>query len=142
MYKQRSLSTAEAVATTAVVCVVCNFTAGLLLGVLLTQCHGHCHRKGKRDQTEMPPVYEDIPLEKTPAIELKTNKAFKNYKFSHKLSFISFFYNFLQKHLHSYHFPRVNMHASSVNTVVHVQNTLCGGQEVRKGLTSYHTSIA
>ena len=74
--RQSSLSTAEAVATTAVVCVVCSFTAGLLLGVLLTQCHGHCHRKGKRGQTEIPPVYEDIPLEKTPAIELKTNDAY------------------------------------------------------------------
>ena len=71
-----ALSTAEAVATTAVVCVVCSFTAGLLLGVLLTQCHGHCHRKGKRGQTEIPPVYEDIPLENTPAIELKTNDAY------------------------------------------------------------------
>ncbi|CAI8053487.1 hypothetical protein GBAR_LOCUS29245, partial [Geodia barretti] len=70
-----SLSTAEAVATTGVVCVVCSFTAGLLLGVLLTQCHGHCHRKGKRGQTEIPPVYEDIPLEKTPPIELNTNEA-------------------------------------------------------------------
>ena len=50
--------------TTGVVCVA---TAGLLLGV---QCHGHCHRKGKRGQTEIPPVYEDIPLEKTPPIEL------------------------------------------------------------------------
>ena len=74
--KQSSLGTAEAVATTAVVCVVCSFTAGLLLGVLLTQCHGHCHRKGKRGQTEIPPVYEDISLEKTPAIELKTNEAY------------------------------------------------------------------
>ena len=63
-------------ATTAVVCVVCSFTVGLLLGVLLTQCHGHCHRKGKRGQTEIPPVYEDISLEKTPAIELKTNDAY------------------------------------------------------------------
>ena len=45
--KISSLSTAEAVVTTAVVCVVCSFTAGLLLGVLLTQCHGHCHRKQK-----------------------------------------------------------------------------------------------
>ena len=61
-------------ATTGVVCVVCSFTAGLLLGVLLTQCHGHCHKKGKRGQT---PVYEDIPLEKTPtAIELNTNEAY------------------------------------------------------------------
>ena len=69
-----SLSTAEAVATTAVVCVVCSFTAGLLLGVLLTQCHVHCHRKQKRGQT--PPVYEDIPLEKKPAIELHSNEAY------------------------------------------------------------------
>ena len=70
------LSTAEAVATTAVVCVVCSFTAGLLLGVLLTQCHGHSHRKQKRGQTEIPPVYEDIPLEKKPAIELHSNEAY------------------------------------------------------------------
>ena len=63
--------------TTAVVCVVCSFTAGLLLGVLLTQCHGHCHRKQKRGQTEIPPVYEDITLEKTPsAIELHSNDAY------------------------------------------------------------------
>ena len=27
-------------------------------------------------KTEIPPVYEDIPLEKTPAIELKTNDAY------------------------------------------------------------------
>ena len=67
------MSTAEAVATTAVVCVVCSFTAGLLLGVLLTLCHGHCHRKGKRGQTEIPAVYEDIPLEKTP--QLNANEA-------------------------------------------------------------------
>ena len=57
------------VVTTAVVCV-----AGLPLGVLLTQFHGHCHRKQKRGQTEIPPVYEDITLEKTPpAIELHSN---------------------------------------------------------------------
>ena len=62
-------------ATTAVVCVVCSFTR-LLLGVLLTQCHGHCHGKEKRGQTEIPPVYEHISLEKTPAIELKTNDAY------------------------------------------------------------------
>ena len=59
--------------TTAVVCVVCSFTAGLLLGVLLTQCHGHCHRKGKKGQTEIPPVF---PLENTPAIELTSNVAY------------------------------------------------------------------
>ena len=75
--EKSSLSTAEAVATAVVVCVVCSFTAGLLLGVLLTQCHGHCHRKQKRGQTEIPPVYEDIPLEKTPpAIELHSNDAY------------------------------------------------------------------
>ena len=72
-----SLSTAEAVITTAVVCVVCSFTAGLLLGVLLTQCHGHCHRKQKRGQTEIPPVYEDITMERTPpAIELHSKDAY------------------------------------------------------------------
>ena len=67
----------QEVVTTAVVCVVCSFTAGLLLGVLLTQCHAHCHRKQKRGQTEIPPVYEDITLEKTPpAIELHSNDAY------------------------------------------------------------------
>ena len=76
-------------ATTAVVCVVCSFTAGLLLGVLLTQCHGHCHRKGKRGQTEIPPVYEDIPLEKTPAIELKTNDAYGPISNNHRLDMLS-----------------------------------------------------
>ena len=49
----KPLSVAEAVSTTGVVCVVCSFTDGLLL---LTQCHGHCHRKGKRG---IPLVYED-----------------------------------------------------------------------------------
>ena len=65
-----SLSTAEAVATTAVVCLVCSFTAGLLLGVL---CHIHCHRKQKRDQTETPPVYDYI---QKPAFELHNNEAY------------------------------------------------------------------
>ena len=60
---------------TAVVCVVCSFTAGLLVGVLLTQCVGVCRRR-KRDQTEIPPVYENITLEKTPAIQLQTNEAY------------------------------------------------------------------
>ena len=72
----KPLSTTEAVVTAGVVCGVCCFTAGLLLGVLLTHCHGHCHRKGKRGQTEIPPVYEDIPLEKTLPIELNTNEAY------------------------------------------------------------------
>ena len=57
-------SKTEAVVITAVVCVVCSFTAGLLLGVLVTLCNVHYHKKQKRDQTERPPVYEDIPLEK------------------------------------------------------------------------------
>ena len=61
---------------TAVVCVVCSFTAGLLVGVLLTQCVGVCGRRRKRGQTEIPPVYEDITLEKTPAIQLQTNEAY------------------------------------------------------------------
>ena len=66
----------QEVVTTAVVCVVCSFTAGLLLGVLLTQCHGHCHRKQKRGQTEIPHVYEDITLKKIrPGIELHSNDA-------------------------------------------------------------------
>ena len=72
-----SLSTVEAVVATAVVCVVCSFTAGLLVGVLLTQCVGVCGRRRKRGQTEIPPVYEDITLEKTPAIQLQTNEAYR-----------------------------------------------------------------
>ena len=75
-----ALSTGEAVVATAVVCVVCSFTAGLLVGVLLTQCVGVCGRRRKRGQTEIPPVYEDITLEKTPAnvaaIELNSNEAY------------------------------------------------------------------
>ena len=71
-----SLSTGEAVVATAVVCVVCSFTAGLLVGVLLTQCVGVCGRRRKRGQTEIPPVYEDITLEKTAAIQLQTNEAY------------------------------------------------------------------
>ena len=72
-----SLSRAGAVAITAVVCVVCSFTAGLLLGVLLTRCSVHCHGKQKRGQTERPPVYEDIHSEnKTTNIELQHNEAY------------------------------------------------------------------
>ena len=51
----------KAEAVVAVVCVVCSFTAGLLLGVLVTLCNVHYHKKQKRDQTERPPVYESIP---------------------------------------------------------------------------------
>ena len=68
-----SLSTGEAVVATA---VVCSFTAGLLVGVLLTQCVGVCGRRRKRGPTEIPPVYEDITLVKTPAIQLQTNEAY------------------------------------------------------------------
>ena len=71
------LSRAGAVVITAVVCVVCSFTAGLLLGVLLTRCSVHCHGKQKRGQTERPPVYEDIQSEnKTTNIELQHNEAY------------------------------------------------------------------
>ena len=42
---------------TAVVCVVCSFTAGLLLGVLVTLCNVQYHKKQKRNQTERPPIY-------------------------------------------------------------------------------------
>ena len=71
-----SLSTADAVAITAVVGGLCSFTAGLLLGVLLTQCHVHCCRKQKRGQTERPPVYEDIQPEMKADIELQHNEAY------------------------------------------------------------------
>ena len=77
-----SLSTGEAVVATAVVCVVCSFTAGLLVGVLLTQCVGVCGRRRKRGQTEIPPVYEDITLEKTPAIQLQNNGPVLCYDFT------------------------------------------------------------
>ena len=65
-------NTAEAVATTAVVCVVSSFTTGLVVCGLLTRCHSHCHKKGKRELA----VYEDVPLEKRPTIELQTNEAY------------------------------------------------------------------
>ena len=71
-----SLSTAGALAITAVVAGLCSFTAGLLLGVLLTRCGVHCHRKQKRGQTERPPVYEDIQPDEKAGIELKHNEAY------------------------------------------------------------------
>ena len=76
MSTSSSLSIADAVAITTVVGGLCSFTAGLLLGVLLTQCHVHCHRKQKRGQTERPPVYEDIQPEMKPDIELQHNEAY------------------------------------------------------------------
>ena len=71
-----SLSTAGAVAISAVVAGLCSFTAGLLLGVLLTRCDVHCRRKQKRGQTERPPVYEDIQPDERAGIELKHNEAY------------------------------------------------------------------
>ena len=77
--ESHSLSRGGAVAITAVVCVVCSFTAGLLLGVLLTRCNVHCHGKQSEGQTEKAHVYEDIPLEnKKVAIELKQNEAYES----------------------------------------------------------------
>ena len=74
-----SLSKTEAVIITAVVCVVCSFTVGLLIGILLTLCNVHYHKK--RDlQTERPPVYEDITLEKKRTdIELQHNEAYGHF---------------------------------------------------------------
>ena len=71
-----SLRIADAVAITAVVGGLCSFTAGLLLGVLLTRCSVHCHRKQKRGQTERPPVYEDIQPQMKAGIELQHNEAY------------------------------------------------------------------
>ena len=76
MNTSTSLSTSDAVAITAVVCGLCSFTSGLLLGVLLTRCHVHCHGKQKRSQTERPPVYEDINPEVRTDIELQHNEAY------------------------------------------------------------------
>ena len=76
MSTSSSLSTSDAVAITAVVGGLCSFTAGLLLGVLLTRYHVHCHRKQKRGQTERPPVYEDIQSEMKADIELQHNEAY------------------------------------------------------------------
>ena len=73
---RRSLSVSEAVAITAVVCVVVSFTAGLVLGVLLRHYSGYCHRKQTRGQTEKPPVYEDITPEKGAGIQLQHNEAY------------------------------------------------------------------
>ena len=76
-----SLSRAGAVVITAVVCGVCSFTAGLLVGVLLTRCNVHCHREQKRGQTERSPVYEDIQSEKKrPHIELQHNEAYGQFQ--------------------------------------------------------------
>ena len=64
------LSTAEAVVITAVVCVLCSFTAGLVLGVLLTRYSVCCHRSEKRVQTAG-------SSKKGAGIELKTNEAYE-----------------------------------------------------------------
>ena len=67
------LNTSEAVAITAVVCGLCSFTAGLVLGLLLSRYCTYCHRTGKRVATDRPPVYEDITPEKGAGIELQHN---------------------------------------------------------------------
>ena len=62
-------------ATTAVLCVVCSFIIQdcylvfYWLNVMVTVT-------GREREAIIPPVNEDIPLEKTPAIELKTNDAY------------------------------------------------------------------
>ena len=70
------LNTSEAVAITAVVCGLCSFTAGLVLGLLLSRYCTYCHRTGKRVATDRPPVYEDITPEKGAGIELQHNDAY------------------------------------------------------------------
>ena len=77
--ENNALSTAEAVAiTAAVVCLVCSFTAGLLLCALLTRCQSHCHNIIEQ-KGEQQAVYEDIVLEKRPTIELQTNEAYGHF---------------------------------------------------------------
>ena len=68
-----SLSTGDVVAITAVVTGLCSVVTGLLLGVLLTRC-AHC--PWKTDQTQRPPVYEDISTDRKTGIELKHNEAY------------------------------------------------------------------
>ena len=67
----------DAVAISAVVAGLSSFTAGLLLGVLLTRCGVHCRRRQKKGQTERPPVYEDIQPDEKAGIELKHNEAYR-----------------------------------------------------------------
>ena len=69
-----TLSTAEAVVTTAVVCVVCSFTAGLLLGVLLNRYYNHSHKKRKKANRS--PVYDEISSKMSSGIELHHNEAY------------------------------------------------------------------
>ena len=67
---RKSLTITEAVVITAVVCVLCSFTAGLVLGALLTRYSVCCHRSEKRVQTAG-------SSEKGAGIELKTNEAYE-----------------------------------------------------------------
>ena len=71
-----SLHTADVVAITAVVCGLCSFTAGLLVGGVLTQCCRKCWIQQRRGKTEKPPVYEDVEPNKNIAIELQYNDAY------------------------------------------------------------------
>ena len=70
-----SLSTGEAVVATAVVCVVCSFTAGLLVGVLLTRCVYVCKQPKDVKCSKTSPAYEDIPS-KISSIQLHHNDAY------------------------------------------------------------------
>ena len=74
-----SLSKFETVIITAVVCVVCSFIIGLLIGVLLTRCNVRRHSRPRSGQTERRPsekrhVYEDIQPKKD--IKLQHNEAY------------------------------------------------------------------
>ena len=79
-----TLNTAEIVATTAVVCVVCSFTTGLLLGVLLNRYYNHSHKKRKkayhshkkRKKANRSPVYDEISSKMNSGIELHHNEAY------------------------------------------------------------------
>ena len=73
-----SLYTADILAITAVVCGLCSFAAGLLVGGLLTQCCSKCWTQQRRGKTctEKPPVYEDVEPNKNVVIELQHNEAY------------------------------------------------------------------
>ena len=74
------MNTADVVVITAVVCVLCSFTAGLLLGVVLNQCYGKYWKQKTSGETERPPVYEDIQPNKRVGIELQQNEAYGHIK--------------------------------------------------------------
>ena len=61
-------------ATTAVVCVVCSFTAGLLLGFLLNQ---YMQSRKQHKDVNRSPAYEEIPSKKSSSIQLHHNDAYE-----------------------------------------------------------------